>query len=50
FSAPGDSGSIVVDRQERIVGLLTGDAGTTDSTDETYLSPYFWIEERIEQV
>ncbi|KAH8115251.1 hypothetical protein DFH11DRAFT_1688466 [Phellopilus nigrolimitatus] len=34
FSAPGDSGSIVVDGLGRIVGLLTGGSGKTDSTDK----------------
>src|ERR1700761_126222 len=32
FSAHGDSGSIVVDGQEHIFGLLTASAGTTDKT------------------
>jgi hypothetical protein len=50
FSAPGDSGSIVVDGKGRIVGLLTAGAGTTDSTDVTYITPYFWLDERIKQV
>ncbi|KAH9009672.1 hypothetical protein EDB83DRAFT_452123 [Lactarius deliciosus] len=49
FSASGDSGSIVVDGLGRIVGLLTGGTGSTDSTDVTYLTPYFWLEERIKQ-
>ncbi len=50
FSAPGDSGSIVVDSYGRIVGLLTGGAGLASSTDVTYLLPYYWIEERIKEV
>lgn len=50
FSAPGDSGSIVVDGQGRIVGLLTGGTGTSDSTDVTYLTPYFWLDERVKEV
>ena len=49
FSAPGDSGSIVVTGQGSIVGMLTGRAGATESTDVTYLTPYFWLEERIKQ-
>jgi hypothetical protein len=49
FSAPGDSGSIVVDGQGFVVGMLTGGAGATESTDVTYLTPYFWLEERIKQ-
>ena len=50
FSAPGDSGSILTDGKERIVGILTGDAGLTGSTDVTYVSPYYWVEERIKAV
>ncbi|KAI6118380.1 hypothetical protein F5141DRAFT_1187254 [Pisolithus sp. B1] len=50
FSAPGDSGSIVVDGQGRIIGLLTGGTGTSDSTDVTYLTPYFWLDERVKEV
>ena len=50
FSAPKDSGSIVADDKERIVGILTGDAGLTGSTDVTYVSPYYWVEERIKAV
>jgi hypothetical protein len=50
FSAPGDSGSIVIDGLGRIVGLLTGGSGTTDSTDVTYVTPYFWLEEQIKKV
>lgn len=47
FSAPGDSGSIVVDSRGRIVGLLVAGAGTTEETDVTYLTPYWWIEEQM---
>ncbi|KAH8989861.1 hypothetical protein EDB86DRAFT_3104234 [Lactarius hatsudake] len=50
FSTPGDSGSIIADGKGRIVGLLTGGAGKTDSTksDVTYASPFFWVfDERI---
>ena len=49
FSAPGDSGSIVVDGWGLIVGLLSGGAGASDSTDVTYLTPYFWLEQRIKE-
>ena len=49
FSAPGDSGSIVVDGKGRIVGLLTGGAGMTDSTDVTYATPFYWLFERIKE-
>ncbi|KAF9505055.1 hypothetical protein BS47DRAFT_1374340 [Hydnum rufescens UP504] len=50
FSAPGDSGSIVVDGNGRIVGLLTGGSGATDATDVTYITPYYWLEKRIKDV
>ncbi|EDR13871.1 uncharacterized protein LACBIDRAFT_321502 [Laccaria bicolor S238N-H82] len=40
FSSDGDSGSIIVERGGRIVGLLTGGGGVTDSTDVTYATPY----------
>jgi len=47
FSAKGDSGSIVVDGGGRIVGLLTGGSGLLESTDISYVTPYFWLEERV---
>jgi len=47
FSAPGDSGSIIVDRRGRIGGLLTGGAGKTESSDITYATPFFWLLQRI---
>jgi hypothetical protein len=49
FSAPGDSGSIIVDpNTRRIVGLLTGGAGNTEDTDVTYVTPFYWLwDERI---
>ena len=53
FSAPGDSGSIVVDRDGRIVGMITGGAGSRGSrgkTDVTYLTPYWVIEQEIRKV
>ena len=47
FSDSGDSGSIVLARDGRIVGILTGGSGPTDETDITYLTPYWWIEKEI---
>ncbi|KAN0093383.1 hypothetical protein V8E55_004167 [Tylopilus felleus] len=47
FSEPGDSGSIVLDRTGRIVGVLTGGGGPTDSTDISYLTPYFEIHAQL---
>ncbi|WVN86101.1 uncharacterized protein L203_101260 [Cryptococcus depauperatus CBS 7841] len=38
FSAPGDSGSIVLDRNGRILGVITAGAGVTDSTNVTYVT------------
>lgn len=43
FSAQGDSGSIITDGKGCIVGLLTGGAGQTDSTDVTYATPFYWL-------
>jgi len=50
FSAPGDSGSVVVDGKGGIVGVIIGGAGQADSTDVTYLSPFYWVWERIKAV
>ncbi|KAG2070520.1 hypothetical protein BDR04DRAFT_1100012 [Suillus decipiens] len=47
FSDVGDSGSIVLARDGRIVGILTGGAGPTDRTSITYITPYWWIEKQI---
>jgi hypothetical protein len=47
FSDAGDSGSIVLARDGRILGILTGGAGPTDETDITYITPYWWIEQQI---
>ncbi|KAI6097141.1 hypothetical protein EV401DRAFT_2247385 [Pisolithus croceorrhizus] len=47
FSAPGDSGAIIVDGKGRIGGLLTGGAGQTESTDVTYATPFYWLLQRI---
>ncbi|KAG0642415.1 hypothetical protein HOY80DRAFT_881744 [Tuber brumale] len=47
FSDAGDSGSIVLARDGRIVGILTGGGGPTERTDVTYLTPYWWVEQQI---
>jgi len=47
FSDAGDSGSIVLARDGRIVGLLTGGAGPSDENSITYLTPYWWLEKQI---
>ncbi|KAI0056726.1 hypothetical protein BV25DRAFT_1831935 [Artomyces pyxidatus] len=50
FSAPGDSGAIVLERGGRIVGMLTGGGGTAGEIDISYLTPYWWLEEQIQKV
>ena len=47
FSERGDSGSIVLARDGRIVGILTGGAGPIDETDISYITPYWWVEKEI---
>lgn len=47
FSAPGDSGSIIVDGLGRIGGLLTGGTGKTEAFDVTYATPMWWLWPRI---
>ena len=49
FSSAGDSGSIVVDGEGRLVGMLTGGSGTTESADLTYITLYFWLQERVKK-
>jgi hypothetical protein len=50
FSAAGDSGSVVADANNRIVGMITGGAGLTDSTDITYVTPYHFIIDSVKKV
>jgi len=47
FSDAGDSGSIVLARDGRIVGILTGGAGPIDEIDVSYITPYWWVEQQI---
>ncbi|TDL27071.1 hypothetical protein BD410DRAFT_812777 [Rickenella mellea] len=49
FSAPGDSGAIVLDRNGGILGMVNGGAGTDDRTDITYLTPYWYLEAEIKK-
>lgn len=49
FSAHGDSGSIVLDRNGRILGMLTGGPCTTHRSDVTYLTLYWYIEQEIKK-
>ncbi|KAF9048851.1 hypothetical protein BJ165DRAFT_1343224 [Panaeolus papilionaceus] len=50
FSAPGDSGAIVLERGGGIVGMITSGSGTTEDVDITYVTPYWWLDEQIEKV
>ncbi|GMK53424.1 hypothetical protein CspeluHIS016_0100100 [Cutaneotrichosporon spelunceum] len=43
FSKRGDSGAAVVDRNGRLVGLLTAGGGARANTDVTYLTPFWWL-------
>ncbi|KAG9086926.1 hypothetical protein FRC06_002815 [Ceratobasidium sp. 370] len=47
FSAPGDSGSIIVDGLGRLGGLLTSGTGKTETSDVTYATPMWWLWPRI---
>lgn len=49
FSAPGDSGSIIVDGLGRIGGLLTGGTGKAEAIDVTYATPMWWLWPRIKK-
>jgi hypothetical protein len=50
FSASGDSGAIMLERDGGIVGMVTGGGGATEKTDITYLTPYWWLHEQIKKV
>ena len=47
FSVEGDSGAAIVDGKGRVAGLLAGAAGTTEFADVTYVTPFYWLLERI---
>jgi len=46
FSAPGDSGSILV-ALDALVGCFYGGVGKTDTCDVTYITPMWWLWPRI---
>lgn len=48
FSAPGDSGAIIVDGQGRIGGLLNGGTSKGEHPDITYATPFAWLFPRIQ--
>lgn len=50
FSEKGDSGAGVFDRKGRILGHINGGAGPTDGTDVTFVSPFWWTNQRILEV
>lgn len=47
FSDDGDSGSIVLTREGKILGTLTGGAGPTLETHVTWLTPFWWLQNKI---
>ena len=50
FSAPRDSRSVVSDANSHIVGMmLTSGASQTDSTDITYVLPYYFLDKCIKK-
>lgn len=49
FSDLGDSGSFVAGRDGRLIGQITGGAGPTDSTDMTYVTPYYALKKEVEK-
>ena len=49
FSEAGDSGSIILTREGKILGMLTGGAGPTLETDVTWLTPFWWLQEQIKK-
>jgi len=50
FSDRGDSGSIILDRYGRIVAILTGGGGITNSTDVTFGTPWYQLFPQIKVV
>ncbi|KAF9048885.1 hypothetical protein BJ165DRAFT_1414542 [Panaeolus papilionaceus] len=50
FSAPGDSGAIVLERGGGIIGMITSGSGTTEDVDITYVTPYWWLDEQIKKL
>lgn len=49
FSREGDSGSMVVGRDGRIIGLLTGGGGPNTKTVKTYITPFYALKGEIEK-
>lgn len=49
FSDKGDSGAIILDREGRIVAMLTGGGGTADTTDVTFGAAWYDLEPHIKK-
>lgn len=49
FSAPGDSGAVIVNGLGHIGGVLTGGTGKTGYEDVTYGTPMSWLWPRIKE-
>ena len=49
FSDGSDSGSIILDREGRIVALLTGGGGLTNKTDVTFATVWYELEPLIKK-
>lgn len=49
FSDRGDSGSIVVTRDGKILGMLNGGTGPTAETDVTWLTPFHYLDRQIKK-
>ncbi|KAJ3803887.1 hypothetical protein F5876DRAFT_84203 [Lentinula aff. lateritia] len=47
FLNSSDSGSIIADIRGQIGGMLTGGAGSTDSSDLTYATSFWWLLKHI---
>ncbi|KAI0317534.1 hypothetical protein OF83DRAFT_1171921 [Amylostereum chailletii] len=47
FSAPGDSGSVVIDGKGRVCGILTGGDGATDVSDVTFVTSINFLLTRL---
>ncbi|KAL1671283.1 hypothetical protein EV122DRAFT_285115 [Schizophyllum commune] len=47
FADPGDSGSIVLDLDGRIVGMFTGVRESHGHNICAYLTPYWWLEQKL---
>jgi hypothetical protein len=50
FSEGGDSGASIVDREGRLVAMITSGSGGKHSMELTFATPYYKIFDRIEEV